>query len=996
MSEKAITFQEIIIRLEKFWAEQGCLIWQPYNHQVGAGTMNPATVLRVLGPEPWSVAYVEPSVRPDDGRYGENPNRLNQHYQYQVILQPDPGNPQELYLQSLEAVGINRREHDIRFVEDNWESPALGAWGLGWEVWLDGQEITQFTYFQQAGGQALESPAVEITYGLERIAIALQGVNNFRDIKWTDTFTYGDVNLQSEQEHSAYNFEIADVDRMRNVFDIAEAEALAALERGLVLPAHDNVLKCSHTFNVLDTRGAVGVTERANYFRRMRNLSRKVSEAYVAQREELGFPWMDKTPATVEPVVPALPAAQADAQAYLLEIGVEELPASNVDDALAQLQTLVPTMFAENRLTHGEIEYFATPRRLAILVHELAARQPDAIEESRGPSWDRAFDENGEPTRAVQGFARGKGVDVADLEKRAVKGNDYVFAIVKKPGLGAPEVLATLAPALIAALKFKRTMRWVGGNNTAFSRPIRWLVSLLGGDVVPFAYATLVAGRESKGIRPLSSPAFEIATATDYAAALTANHIMGNLAERRAYSHAEAVKLAAEVGGVIPDDEGLLAEVANLIEAPTAFRGTFEEDFLSLPQEVLIAVMRKHQRYFPVLKDGEIQPYFIGVRNGDAEHLDKVIYGNEQVIRARFADANYFVREDVTKALADFRPELSKLTFQEKLGSMLDKSDRTVELSKALGAALELTAAEQATAERAAWLAKADLATQMVVEMTSLQGVIGRDYALRSGEPADVAAAIEQHYWPAGSGDAVAETMPAVVVGLADRLDSLVGLFAAGLEPTGNADPFGLRRAALGIVQTLIGKQLNLDLIEAVEATAGLQPMDVSSDVQQSVINFIAGRLRVVLRDAGYAHDVVEAVLVESANDPFKAAVSASQLGDHVLMPTWEALLDSYARCVRITRKEEQQHRLDPTGFTDPNTQALYAAYTDASIKLMDPSVDTFVAAFSNVTPAITTFFDSVMVMDKDDAVRHNNLALLQHIADLATGVADLSKLEGF
>src|SRR5258706_9792416 len=248
------SFQHVIMALHHFWEEQGCLLWQPYNIQVGAGTNNPATLLRVLGPEPWRVAYVEPSVRPDDGRYGQNPNRLQQHYQYQVILKPDPGNPQELYLQSLEALGIDPREHDIRFVEDNWESPALGAWGLGWEVWLDGQEITQFTYFQQAGGLSLDPVSVEITYGLERIAIALQRIKGFREIKWTESITYGDVNLQAEQEQSKYYFEVADVDRLRQLYALYEAEFKAALAAGLVLPAYDYVLKCSHTFNVLDTR----------------------------------------------------------------------------------------------------------------------------------------------------------------------------------------------------------------------------------------------------------------------------------------------------------------------------------------------------------------------------------------------------------------------------------------------------------------------------------------------------------------------------------------------------------------------------------------------------------------------------------------------------------------------------------------------------------------------------------------------------------------------
>ncbi|MGB9593733.1 MAG: glycine--tRNA ligase subunit alpha, partial [Anaerolineae bacterium] len=288
---KALSFQEVIMRLERFWADKGCLIWQPYNVQVGAGTMNPATVLRVLGPEPWNVAYVEPSVRPDDGRYGENPNRWSQYYQYQVILKPDPGNPQELYLESLEALGIDLRRHDVRFVEDNWQQPALGAWGLGWEVWLDGLEITQFTYFQQAGGFVLDPVAVEITYGLERIVMFLQGVKSFVDIDWGAGRTYGDVLLQQEIEHCTYNFDRASVPRLQELFRLYEAEARNALEARLVIPAHDYVLKCSHTFNVLDARGAIGVTERAHYFARMRDLARAVAEAYVAQREEMGHPW---------------------------------------------------------------------------------------------------------------------------------------------------------------------------------------------------------------------------------------------------------------------------------------------------------------------------------------------------------------------------------------------------------------------------------------------------------------------------------------------------------------------------------------------------------------------------------------------------------------------------------------------------------------------------------------------------------------------------------
>ena len=345
-------FQSVIMRLNEFWAGQGCVIWQPYNVQVGAGTMNPATVLRVLGPEPWKVAYPEPSVRPADGRYGQNPNRWQQFYQYQVILKPDPGNPQELYLQSLEALGIDASAHDVRFVEDNWESPALGAWGLGWEVWLDGQEISQYTYFQQAGGQNLDPVSVEITYGLERIVMAQQGVRSIPEINWVGDLTYGDIYLSSEVEHCTYNFEVADVDAVRGMFELCEREARSAIEHELVMPAHDYVLKCSHLFNVLDARGAVGVTERARYFVRMRNLARDVASLYAAQRKALEYPMLKQASRPVEPSLPPVSEPEgAGPHTFVLEIGCEELPVADLDSALSQLS--IPAHFCAGRSPPG-------------------------------------------------------------------------------------------------------------------------------------------------------------------------------------------------------------------------------------------------------------------------------------------------------------------------------------------------------------------------------------------------------------------------------------------------------------------------------------------------------------------------------------------------------------------------------------------------------------------------------------------------------------------
>ncbi|MGA7562452.1 MAG: glycine--tRNA ligase subunit alpha [Desulfobaccales bacterium] len=289
-----MTFQELLITLQRFWADQGCLIGQPYDIEVGAGTFNPATLLRALGPEPWNVAYVEPSRRPTDGRYGENPNRLQHYYQYQVIMKPSPKNIQELYLASLKALGLDPLDHDIRFVEDDWESPTLGAWGLGWEVWLDGMEITQFTYFQQAGGIDLHPVSVELTYGPERIAMYLQGVDNVYDLKWTEGITYGDVHHRGEVEHSIYNFEQADVDMLFRLFSMYEAESSRIAGLGLVLPAYDYCLKCSHTFNLLNARGAISVAERNSLIGRVRNLARLCAEGYLKQRQDMGFPLLKK------------------------------------------------------------------------------------------------------------------------------------------------------------------------------------------------------------------------------------------------------------------------------------------------------------------------------------------------------------------------------------------------------------------------------------------------------------------------------------------------------------------------------------------------------------------------------------------------------------------------------------------------------------------------------------------------------------------------------
>jgi glycyl-tRNA synthetase len=1002
-----LTFQQVILKLQQFWSDRGCVLWQPYYTQVGAGTMNPATFLHVLGPEPWNVAYVEPSVRPDDGRYGENPNRFQLHYQYQVILKPDPGNPQELYLDSLKAIGINPRQHDIRFVEDNWAQPAISAWGLGWEVWLDGQEITQFTYFQQVGGITLDPVAVEITYGLERILIGLHNVKAAWDLPWSDTITYGEVRKQEEREHSKYYFEVADVARMAEVFDRFEREAVACLDQGLLLPAHDYVLKCSHIFNTLDARGAIGVTERQAYFRRMRELARRVAEGYLEQRKALEYPLLrvattgsDQKPSQIT-ANGSLPLNIDSRQQFVFEIGTEELPAGDMDTAIAQLRERVPLLLNELSLEHGDVRVYATPRRLVVSVADLSPHQPDRENVIKGPPADKAFDKDGKPTQAALGFARKNGLVPSALTVREEGGGKYVFAIVSQKSRSTPDVFAETLPGLVAGIKFEKSMKW-DDSGVVFSRPIRWLLALFGDQVIPFDYAGIVSGRITRGLRPHDSPEINIPSADKYFSLIKNAGIILGTEERKQLIVEQVNKAASTIKGQIILDDELLAEVANLIETPTAVLGAFDKGYLSLPRDVLISVMKKHQRYFPITdpRSSELLPNFIAIRNGDDEYLDVVRDGNEHVLGARFADADFFVRADLKHKLEDFRLKLGALIFQTKLGSMLDKAERILKLAKEILPMVGLSKLEQDNVARAAYLAKADLTTQMVTEMTSLQGIIGREYALRSGEKPEVAEAIGDQYQP------VPKTKIGVVVALADRIDSLVGLFAAGLAPTGAKDPFALRRAAIGVVQPLIEHEISFDLRTAIKKSASLQPIDVSEDVQTQVLSFIRGRLSVVLKDSGYKYDVVDAVLEEQSDDPARAAAAVKELQAWVKRADWSTILPAFARCVRITRDQKKQFKVNEKGFVEKEEKELYKALQQAEIALVDTAhgtsaglkrtPDAFFKAFVPMIPAVNSFFDKVLVITDEKYLRENRLGLLQRISAMSDGVVNLSKLEGF
>ncbi|HMA10219.1 MAG TPA: glycine--tRNA ligase subunit beta, partial [Ramlibacter sp.] len=541
------------------------------------------------------------------------------------------------------------------------------------------------------------------------------------------------------------------------------------------------------------------------FFGQIRGLARRVALAYIEQRKEQEYPLLKEKAAAqaVQLASPESPAAPAD---FVLEIGTEELPAADVDTGIVYLaEAFESKVLKANSLGYDNVRVLGTPRRLVVYVEGLQPRGQAVSAEVKGPPESAAYDKEGKPTQALLGWARKNGLSLepeALRRERLVQERDggrYVVAQKTTEGATVTALFARALPEFIRGMKFEKTMRW-NESGVAFSRPIRWLLCLYGSAVIPFEYAGVRSGNVTRGLRPYGSPEIEVGRAQDYVATMRDAGILLYLQDREAAIQQQLRDITKEMLVDVWLDPKLMAEVVNLVEKPTAFLGNFDPEFLKLPIPVLSATMEKHQRYFAVTPLGEnsLLPYFIAIRNGDAEHIDLVRQGNEHVLGARFADANFFVREDLKQPLEAYRPALAGLIFHKQLGSMLDKSDRMLKLAEPIGKVLGLAADQRKQALRATYLAKADLVTKMVTEMTSLQGLIGEEYARRCGEEDGVAAAIGQQY------QTVPKRKVGLVVALADRLDSLAGLFAAGLAPTGAKDPFGLRRAAIGVVQPLI------------------------------------------------------------------------------------------------------------------------------------------------------------------------------------------------
>ena len=682
------------------------------------------------------------------------------------------------------------------------------------------------------------------------------------------------------------------------------------------------------------------------------------------------------------------------AKDLLFEIGAEEIPAGFMPNILGQLKTLVETKLNDAHLPFESIATYGTPRRLALIVKGLGDTSAEISERHKGPSASIAYDADGNPTKAAIGFARGKGLDVADL----VVEDGYIYAETKTAGVPAKDIITDMLPQLITGLNFPKSMHW-GNLDAKFVRPVRWLVALLDEEVIPVEFATVKSGNVTRGHRFLGADEITIKNAASYVDTLKENFVMVDQDARRELISKQLHDMAASKNASIVWDDDLLEEINYLVEWPTALCGGFEESYLALPDAAIITPMKDHQRYFPLVdQDGKLLPMFLTVRNGSDHSIEVVQAGNERVLRARLDDAKFFFNEDRKKPLIDRQDGLTKIVFQEGLGNLADKTERLLTLGRVFSEECELHEDARVVLERATELAKTDLTTGMVTEFTELQGVMGKEYALLDGESPEVAEAIFEQYLPRFAGDVLPQTEAGKVLSIIDKIDNIVATFSRGLIPTGSQDPYALRRQTIGILNILLNSEWNISLRPIIVESMNLLnvPADKQDELLGQVEEFITLRLKNIFLDREVPHHVIDLLLsnnelsVADAEGLVKALL-ANRIDENV------ELVQAFTRMYNLV-KDVTYTGVDESLLKEDAERSLYEAATKASEASIDAwdknDYDAVVAVPATLVPAINTFFEDVMVMDKDEAIKANRLQLVRLAYSVMAIIGDISALK--
>lgn len=1002
-----LTFQQIIQTLMHFWEKQGCILHQGYDLEVGAGTFNPATFLRCLGPEPYNAAYVEPSRRPSDGRYGENPNRLQLFHQFQVIMKPSPPDIKELYLDSLRALGLDLSCHDIRFVHDDWESPTLGAWGLGWEVWIDGMEITQFTYFQAIGSVPLNPITAEIAYGIERLAMYIQNVENIFDVKWNDTLTFNDISKQNEWEWSNYNFKEASSEMWLRHFDDYEKEATSLVQKHLPIPAYDFVLKASHAFNLLDARGIISVTERTGYISRIRDLARLVAVGYLKSREEKGFPLLIqeiKTEKQEEPVSTPHPFSSSEKKDFLLEIGSEELPATFIPIGMKGLENSFKQLLTQAGLSYDKISTYGTPQRLSIYITGLAEGSKEIKEERKGPPLSSTFDSLGNPTPQGAGFFKSLGFNTPPHKDtlikdgfsiRKIKEIDYLFYTFHTPSTSTVDLLKESLPKLILGLDFPKKMRW-GTTTISYARPIHWMVALFDEEIIPFSIESITSGRKTKGHAQLSTGWIDLSSADNYLLSLKKHFVLANPQERKESILKQLKEAESLSKGKIISQDKVLSQVLYLTEWPQVMLGSFKKEFLSIPSEVLISEMVEHQKYFPLqdLTLGTLQNHFL--ITADNTPCPMILKGNEKVLSARLSDGVFLYEQDLKTPLESFNEKLKVMTFQKDLGSMFDKVLRIKSHAQILQN--ELSIADPSLLERAALLCKADLATTLVGEFPELQGTIGKYYASGQDEPKEIALAIEEHWMPTSEASPLPQTPCGLLLSLSDKIDNLLGYFSVGLKPSSSSDPYALRRQTFGLLKILIEGKRSIDLKKILDlCSISFPKIDTKGLLIEEILSFITNRAKSLFEELGYKKDEIEASLRGKCSDPFLQFCKIQALHTFRKTKEFSGFYEVYKR-VRGFLDPKAATFLDVNLLSQPAEKELFTIFLSTKEKVEASLHDlNFLESFhhlSTLQAPLSSFLEQVKIMDENPAIRACRIALIHQVFSLFEELLDFSKIQ--
>lgn len=685
---------------------------------------------------------------------------------------------------------------------------------------------------------------------------------------------------------------------------------------------------------------------------------------------------------------------------YLLEIGVEELPSRFCQMAIDQLEAKAKKLCEEYSIGYENIRVYATPRRLTLFIENVDERQPDVDVEVKGPASKIAFDENGQATKPLQGFMKSQGITEKNIFKKELKGTEYVYANIHKAGASFQEIISENAANMIKTINFPKNMKW-GGKAIKFARPIRWVVSMLNEEIVPFEFEGIKVSNTTIGHRFLGKGVVEIDHVNNYEKILEDNYVILDQEKRREIIKYDSMKLAKSVNGEIAPDEDLLEELTFIVEYPTPIMGAIQERYLELPKEVITTPMRDHLRFIPIYNsNGGLLPYFITIRNGNEDFKDIVINGNQKVLEARLEDAVFFYKDDISKNLEDYKTNLNGLMFHEKLGTMANKSLRNEKLSKKIGEDLQLGDTTIQDLKRAANLSKADLTTKLVQEFTELQGVMGAIYAEKSGEPEIVSKAINEQYMPRFSGDDLPESTVGSVLAIADKMDSICGMFAVGLIPTGSQDPFALRRQAIGVINILLNKKWDISLSDIVDSslflyTDELQIVFDYNNVKKEIMNFFRGRIQTMLQAQKIRYDVIDSII--DKNDTIVKLFTKAKELNEFFDEDKKNVIDSFVRLETMAEKGDNDVEFKESLLSEKEEKDLFKAAENilpVAMELIEVGkYNQAITALSELSLPIQNFFENIYVLSDDMEIRGNRISLLKKIDNVIKEILDINKL---